>query len=215
MSNHQPGAPRWLQWARKLQALGQTGLTYHSDDHDTERYQLLLQIAAEMLQQQTTLEREPVLETFLMQPGYATPKVDVRGAVVQEGRILLVRERMDGRWSMPGGWADVGESAAQMVVREVREESGFVVTPRKVLGIFEENRQAVPQEFFHAYKIVFLCELTGGQARESFETSAVRFFDFDQLPPLSVVRTNQHQLDEVQAHLQDPQRPAAFDWPLR
>ena len=203
--------PRWLQWARKLQALGQTGLTYHPDDYDTERYQRLLEIAAEMVEAHTTLPAEPVLESYRAQPGYATPKVDVRAAVVREGRVLLVQERSDGRWAMPGGWADVGESPAEMVVREAREESGFHVCPRKVVGIFEENRHAAHQELFHAYKIVFLCDITGGQARGSYETSAVEFFDLDDLPPLSPVRTSQRHIDEVQAHLADPSRPVLFD----
>ena len=203
--------PHWLQWARKLQALGQTGLTYHPDDYDTERYQTLLEMAAEMVAAHTTLAAEPVLDSYLAQQGYATPKVDVRGAVFRDGRILLVQERTDERWTMPGGWADVGESPAEMVVREVREESGFEVIPRKVVGIFEENRHTARQELYHAYKVVFLCDITGGQARGSYETSAVEFFDLDSLPPLSRMRTSQRHIDEVIAHLADEQRPAAFE----
>ena len=211
MASDDDTKPRWLQWARRLQAIGQTGLAYHDDDFDTERYQALLEIAAEIVTSHTSLPAEPVLRSYLAQQGHATPRVDVRAAVVREGRVLLVQERSDGRWAMPGGWADVGESPAEIVVREVREESGFLVRPRKVAGIFEENRQAALQQLNHAYKIVFLCELTGGEATPSFETAAVEFFDPDELPPLSPVRTDQRHIDEVKAHLADPERPAAFE----
>lgn len=203
--------PQWLEWAREIQALSQTGLHYSESDFDTQRYTRLAEIAAEILWSHTGLAKEPLLESLLMQPGYATPKVDVRGAVVRKGRILLVQERVDGKWCMPGGWADVGDLPSEMVVREVWEESGFHIVPRKVAGVYDANRSGRPLEFFHAYKLVFLCEITGGEARPSDETLDVAFFPFDDLPPLSSNRTNERHLAEVRAHLQDPDRPAAFD----
>jgi 8-oxo-dGTP pyrophosphatase MutT (NUDIX family) len=203
--------PRWLAWAREIQALSQTGLAYSQTDYDTQRYQRLSEIASEIVHSQTGLPLEALLEDFRMQPGYATPKVDVRGAVVRGGRILLVQERADKRWCMPGGWADVGDLPSKTATREVWEESGFDVVPDKVVGIFDANRSGAPLEFYHAYKIVFLCSLTGGQARPSNETLAVDFFDFDDLPPLSSNRTNERHLAEVLAHLGDPERPAFFD----
>ncbi|MDH4137490.1 MAG: NUDIX domain-containing protein, partial [Anaerolineae bacterium] len=171
----------------------------------------LMEIAAEIVQSHTRLPKEPVLKNFLVQPGYATPKVDVRGAVIRNGEILLVQERSDERWCMPGGWADVGELPSEMVVREVWEESGFKVEARKVVGVYDANRSGIPLEFYHAYKIVFLCEIIGGEARPGDETLAVDFFGFDNLPPLSSERTNERHLLEVFAHLQDRNRPAAFD----
>lgn len=205
------GVPRWLEWAREIQALSQTGLTYSDSDYDTQRYQRLMDIAAEIVQAQTGLQEERLRQNFHAQPGYATPKVDVRGAAVRDGRILLVQERVDERWCMPGGWADVGDLPSEMVIREVWEESGFHVEPRKVIGVFDANRDGTPLDFYHAYKIVFLCEITAGRPRPSSETSAVDFFSFDDLPPLSSARTNRRHLAEVLAHLQDPNRPAAFD----
>ena len=157
--------PRWLRWARKIQAIAQTGLTFHPDDFDTERYQRLAELAAEMVAASTDLDAEPVLQSYLTQQGYATPKVDVRGAVVRGGRILLVKERSDGRWAMPGGWADVGESPTEMVVREVQEEAGYDVRPTRLVGVFEENHHAARQHLYHAYKMVFLCDLVGGEAQ--------------------------------------------------
>lgn len=203
--------PRWLEWAREIQAMCQTGLTFSSTDYETERYQRFMEIAAEIVQHHTGLSKEPLVQNFLAQPGYATVKVDVRAAVIRGGKILLVQERMDERWCMPGGWADVGDIPSEMVAREAWEESGFTVAPRKVLGVYDANRGGVPLAFYHAYKIVFLCDITGGEPRASDETLAVDFFDFDDLPVLSSARTNEKHLAEVYAHFKDKNRPAAFD----
>ena len=203
--------PQWLKWAREIQALSQTGLTYSENDYQNQRYRRLMEIAAEIVEGHSDLPGEPVLQNFLVQPGYATPKVDVRGAVIRGDKILLVQERVDERWCMPGGWADVGDLPSKMVEREVWEESGFEVVARKVIGVYDANRTGVPIEFYHAYKLVFLCEIMGGQARPSNETLAVDFFRFDNLPPLSAARTNERHLAEVFAHLRDQHRPTTFD----
>jgi ADP-ribose pyrophosphatase YjhB (NUDIX family) len=203
--------PQWMKWARELQALSQIGLTFSKNEHETKNFERLAEIAAEMVQRQTGYDSSRLLERFSAQPGYATAKIDVRGAVIREGRILLVQERTDQRWCMPGGWADVGEYPSAMVAREVLEESGFTVRPAKVIGVFDANREGRPMEFFHAYKIVFLCEILSGEPTPSIETQDVGFFDFARLPELSTNRTNLRHLEEVQAHLRDPWRPAAFD----
>ena len=203
--------PRWLAWAREIQALAQSGLAYSHNEYERLRYERLMEVAAEIVEAHTELPAEAVLSSLSMQPGYATPKVDVRGAVVREGEILLVREASDGRWCMPGGWADVGDLPSEVAAREIWEESGFVSVPRKVVGVYDANRGGRPLEFYHAYKIVFLCEITGGHARPSHETLDVAFFDFGDLPPLSPNRTSERHLNEVLAHLRDPQRPVAFD----
>ncbi|MGD8597265.1 MAG: NUDIX hydrolase [Anaerolineae bacterium] len=203
--------PRWLAWAREIQALSQTGLAFSENDYERQRYTRLAEIAAEILHSHTGLPEADLLAGFLEQPGYATPKVDVRGAVVRDGQILLVQERVDERWCMPGGWADVGDLPSETVIREVWEESGFHVVPRSVVGVYDANRSGRPLSLYHAYKIVFQCQITGGQARTSHETLAVGFFPFDDLPPLSSNRTHPRHLADVQARLQDPQRPARFD----
>ncbi len=118
-------------------------------------------------------------------PGYATPKIDVRAAVIKDGKILLVQESTDNCWAMPGGWADVGDIPSEVAIRETKEESGFDVKPKKVIGVYDANRVGGRLEFFHAFKIIFLCELIGGEARTSDETLDVKFFDFNDLPPLS------------------------------
>ena len=201
----------WLKLAREIQALAQSGLTYIQNEYERERYQRLLEIAAEILANQTELSMQEAVENFQMQPGYATPKIDVRGAVIRDGKILLVQERADQRWSMPGGWAAVGDLPSEMVIREVEEESGFVVKPKKIIGIFDANRDGRPMEFYHAYKIIFLCDIISGKPRPSYETLNVNFFPFDNLPPLSEARTNERHLKEIIAHLQDPKRRTYFD----
>jgi ADP-ribose pyrophosphatase YjhB (NUDIX family) len=206
-----PYPPRWLEWAREIQALSQTGLHYSHDEYEIQRYQRLIEIAAEIVQSHAGLPREPMIENFSWQPGYATPKIDVRGAVVQDGKILLVQEKMDQRWCMPGGWGDVGEIPSNMVAREVWEESGFEVKPTKLVGVYDANRDGRPLQFFHAYKIVFLCEILSGFARPSEETLAVDFFDFDKLPPLSSSRTNERHLADVLAHYRDKSQATIFD----
>jgi ADP-ribose pyrophosphatase YjhB (NUDIX family) len=205
-----PNTASWLAWAREIYSLSQSGLTYCKNDYDLDRYKRLQEISAEILAGQSELALETVQHGFSMQAGYATPKVDVRAAVLREGKILLVREVADGRWSMPGGWADLGDTAAEMAARETREESGYTVRVDKLVGVYDGNR-IQPFEFFHAYKLVFLCSLTGGAPAASIETLAVDFFALDDLPPLSETRTNRKILDEVFAHAADPQRPAYFE----
>ncbi len=203
--------PKWLEWAREIQAISQTGLTFAHNEYDVERNEKLAGIAAEIIDTYSQYEKEQLVHDFLDQSGYATPKIDVRGAVIRAGKILLVKEKMDGKWCMPGGWVDVGDAPAYAVAREVREESGFEVKPVKVLAVIDANRSGRPLSLYHAFKIIFLCEITGGQATTSMETDAVDFFDFDHVPELSPNRTNEKHLAEVREHLLDTERPTAFD----
>lgn len=204
--------PQWLTWAREIQALTQTGLTFCESHYDILRYKRLEAIAAEIVAAHTALSPTAVVDNFHLQPGYATPKVDVRSAVFRDGKILLVRERSDGGWTMPGGWADVGEAPSVVAMREVQEESGFTVAAEKLIAVYDANRRPdVRLEFYHAYKLVFLCRLTGGDAAPSDETSAVDFFDLGAIPELSNYRTNRKMIEEAFAHAVDPMRTTVFD----
>jgi ADP-ribose pyrophosphatase YjhB (NUDIX family) len=203
--------PAWLSWAREIQSMCQTGLAYSTTGYESTRYRRLLEIAAEMVECHTGIPRDELIESFSVQSGYATVKVDVRGAVVSNSRILLVREKTDRKWSMPGGWADVGEHPSHMVAREVLEESGLVVSPKKVVGIYDADRSPVHLEFYHAYKIVFLCEHRSGDPRPGDETLDAGFFRFDDLPPLSGYRTTERHVRDVLAHLNAPGKNTVFD----
>jgi ADP-ribose pyrophosphatase YjhB (NUDIX family) len=202
---------RWLEWAREIQALAQTGIHYAENDYQRQRYQRMMEIAAEIVSEHSNLEYPPVLEAFLSPIGYTTPRVDVRGAVFQDNRLLIVRESMDGGWTLPGGWADVGEAPSLAAEREVWEEAGFHVKAKKVVGVYDANRVG-RLELFHAYKIVLLCEITGGKARTSQETTEVAFFGRDELPEvLSGERTKLRHIHDAFTCLGDPSCPTVFD----
>src|SRR3989304_3018955 len=202
--------PRWLIWAREIQALSQTGFHYAENEYHRQRYQRFSEIAAEMISEHTELETSFLVKTFQSQIGYATPRVDVRGAVFRADKLLLVRERLDGGWTMPGGWADVGDLPSAAAEREVWEESGFRVKARKVVGVYDANR-ADPLELFHAFKIVFLCEILSGEAEPSNETSEVTFFGRDEIPGVfSGERTKLRHILDAFAAYQDMTCPTAF-----
>jgi ADP-ribose pyrophosphatase YjhB (NUDIX family) len=203
--------PRWLQWCMRLQAIAQTGLTYSHDQYDSDRYTAIREIAAEMLAAGSGMEISVVRGVLSADSGYTTPKVDVRGVVFREGRVLLVREKADGGWSLPGGWADVGLSAAENVVKEVFEESGFRVRPKKILAVLDRGKHPHPPALFAAYKIYILCEILGGTETVSSETDAVGFFAEEALPPLSADRVTPWQIQRMFEHLRNPDWPADFD----
>lgn len=203
--------PRWLDWAREIQSLTQSGLAFSSNPYDRLTFTRLSEVAAEMLAEHTTLPLTEIESAFSLEPGYATPKIDVRAAVIQDQRILLVREEADGKWAMPGGWADVGDRPSETAERETLEESGFIVRAAKLVGVFDANRGVRANAFFHAFKLIFLCDLLGGKATPSMETLSVDFFSLSELPELSMHRTHQRHIDEICRHLADPYRLAAFD----
>lgn len=202
---------KWLTIAREIQQLAQTGTAFAVTDYEKNRYRRLTEITAEIVEHHTNLEKESVQKVLMEHPGYATPKIDVRAAVIKDGKILLVQETTDNCWAMPGGWADVGDIPSEVALRECKEESGYDVKPIKVIGVYDANRVGGKLEFFHAFKIIFLCELIGGEATPSDETLDVRFFDFDELPALSLNRTNEKHLDEIKLHLNNPERKTFFD----
>lgn len=204
--------PRWLSWVRELQAMAQTGLAFTHDPYDLERYRRLRAIAVEMLAAGSGAPLARIAALFEQDLGYPTPKVDVRGAVIQGGRVLLVREVGDGLWTLPGGWADVNQTAAQCVEREIREESGFEARAIKLAAVWDSRRQGARRPHpYTIYKLFFVCELTGGVARGSVETSEVDFFAPDSLPPLSLGRVNAAQIARMFAHERDRSLPAEFD----
>jgi ADP-ribose pyrophosphatase YjhB (NUDIX family) len=202
---------KWLNIAREIQQLAQTGSAFAVTNYEKDRYKRLTEITAEIIEHHTTLEKESVNKVLMDHPGYATPKIDVRAAVIKDDKILLVQESTDNCWAMPGGWADVGDIPSEVAIRETKEESGFDVHPIKVIGVYDANRVGGRLEFYHAFKIIFLCELIGGKAATSNETLDVRFFNFNELPLLSLNRTNEKHLDEIKLHLKNPDRKTYFD----
>lgn len=207
-----PDDPLWLSIARELRAIAQTGLTFTQDRFDRLRYARLRELAASMLAQGCGGDRDEILGIFDQDAGYATPKVDVRGAAFVDGRVLMVREISDGKWTLPGGWADIHQSAAECVVREIAEESGFEAKTLKLAAVRDYQKSAhPPRNLDSIYKLFFICEITGGSACASDETSEVAFFARDVLPPLSLGRTTAAQIDRMFHHAAHPQLATEFD----
>src|ERR1700682_2041386 len=204
--------PQWLSIARELRAIAQTGLTFTADRFDRLRYERVRELAASMLAQGAGADYQVILGILREDRGYATPKVDVRGAAFVDGRVLLVRDIDDGKWTLPGGWADVNQSAAECVVREIAEESGFKARTLKLAAVRDYQKSGhPPRNVDSIYKMFFICEITGGSTRASDETSEVAFFPRDALPPLSLGRTTAAQIDRMFHHAAHPDLPTDFD----
>jgi ADP-ribose pyrophosphatase YjhB (NUDIX family) len=190
--------PKWLEWARDLEAVAQNGLHYARDGYEIKRYETVQRIAAEILATKFDAPAEDIERLLALEKGHATPKVDVRGVAFRDSRILLVKESKDGGWTLPGGWADANEAPSEAVEREVREESGFAVKAVRLLALYDRDRQAdVPPYPFHIFKAFFLCEIIAGEAKPSSETDEVAFFTEAEIPALtlSIARTTHRQLE--------------------
>jgi ADP-ribose pyrophosphatase YjhB (NUDIX family) len=194
----------WIEWVRRLQAIADTGLQYASNSYDRARYEELRAVAGEIAGQGDGLDSHGA--------GHPTPKVDVRGAVFDAGRVLLVREVSDGGWTLPGGWADIGEPPSRAVAREVREEAGIAVRAVKLVAVHDRDRRNHPAHIHHIYKLIFACErLDDRQAASDDEVDAVDWFALDELPPLSTGRTTRGQIELALAHHERPDLPTEFD----
>jgi ADP-ribose pyrophosphatase YjhB (NUDIX family) len=208
MKDHQ-----WLKWAQQLQAIAQNGLTYCKNDFDIERYHQLRVIAAQIMATGFNFDPNQILEEFNNQVGYDTPKVDVRAAVFDSAKILLVQEKEDGCWTLPGGWADVGVSPSECVIKEVHEESGYHVRVVKLLAVYDRNhiRHDHPPLVHHVYKIFFQCELIGGTPTKSIETTDIAFFGEQEIPQLSLTRIVPSQITRMFEHYHNANMQTDFD----
>jgi len=207
--------PGWLELAKRIQAIAQAGIAYTQSPYDLDRYQALRAMAADIVARHLDLESETerlrVAELFTSGTGYPTPKVDVRAFVARDGEGLMVGERVDGRWSLPGGWADVGSSAAEMAVREVAEESGYQVRAARLLAVWDRARHNPTPHPDAVYKLAVACELTGGRAEPGYETLGVGWFALDALPELSVGRITEAQVRRLAVLAAHPELPPDLD----
>lgn len=209
--------PAWLDLARRTAAIAQAGLHFTRGDHDRERYEQLRTIAAELAALATEDEVERIRGLFADETGYPTPKVDVRGVVFHGERVLLVRERTDGRWTLPGGFADVDEAPTEAVEREVVEEAGIEVRAAELLAVIDRERRGAPPAPFRTWKLLFRCVARAGELPERprtahpTEITGVDWFAEHELPPLSTGRTSPQLLELCFAHRRDPDRPPDVD----
>lgn len=207
--------PDWLIWTRRLRALAQEGLTYAKDPYDLDRYRRLRLLAAEIGAHHTLSTSQDLMGLFEMDTGHQTPKIDVRGVVTHDERLLLVRERSDGGWTLPGGWADPGESPGEAVAREVWEEAGMRVRPIKLIAFLDRDRHGHPPHADHIYKAIFLCEPEEESAGrvDGLETDGVRYFHPSEMSmiALSLSRTTPELIDLAFTHARHVSAPTQFD----
>jgi len=205
-----------LAHIQRLQALAQAGLTYAADPHDRERYEELRAISVQMLTELTDEPIAKIIRVFASETGYATPKVDVRAVVLDNHHnVLLVRESLDqGRWTLPGGWADIGLTPFENAAKEVAEETGLLVTPFRLLAVFDKRKHAHPPQPWYVYKAFIQCEVVGGALlQNTLETEGARWFRQDQLPSrdLSEDRITAFQLETVVRLAADPRAAVLCD----
>lgn len=203
---------QWLDWAKQLQALSQAGHAYSTDKYDLERFDSVADIAHKMLAELSDTPVEKVENLFIPETGYPTPKVDVRAGVIKDNKILLVREREDNRWTLPGGWGDVCETPTQGVIREVYEESGYVVDNARLVAIKDravhDYRPIFP---FHIYKMFFLCDFVSGEALTNIEISEIGFFEQSNIPELSLSRVLPQDIDMIFESYHNPTQQVMVD----
>lgn len=184
-----------------MQALAQAGLHYAVDEFDRQRYEELRVLSVQLAAYVTDRPINKIRDLFTNETGFQTPKVDIRSVVIKDNKVLLARERSDGGFSLPGGFADINYSPAEVAVKEVREETGLEVRVSRVLAVVDTDRHNFPPLEYHYYKIVLLCDLTGGELTDSNETTEAGFFDFDELPELSEKRNTRQLFDLIRRQL--------------
>ncbi|UFU00449.1 NUDIX hydrolase [Radiobacillus kanasensis] len=185
---------KWLTWAKEIQALAQSGLAYSKNVYDIERYEQLRDLSKEIMASYTNVSMEKLDNLFTNEVGYQTPKVDIRGFIVENGQILLVQEKIDEKWALPGGWADVGLSPKEIVIKECMEEANIEVNPKRVLAIYDYLKHEHPPSPYHVYKVFIHCERISGDLKGGLETHQVQFFSPEELPELSVERNTKKQI---------------------
>ena len=195
----------------ELNAISQTGLNYCKDVYDQARFERINELASIIATNFSTRKYDEIKEIFAHDVGYKTPKVDIRGAVFKDNKILMVKETSDGLWSIPGGWADINLSPAENTIKEIYEESGYSCKALKLIGVYDNYKQSSQFVWPHIYKMVFHCEIISGESIISIETSEVRFFDQKELPELSVNRINAKQINDCFKHKYDQQCKAEFE----
>jgi len=180
-----------LNIAQRIQAIAQTGLHYIQNDFDRQRYSELRELSVLLASKISDAEINKIRDIFTSDTGYQTPKIDIRSVVIKDDKILLTRERIDNKWSLPGGFADINYSPSEVAVKEALEETGLKVKCERLLAVVDTNKHGFPPLEYHYYKMIFQCSIIGGELKGSNETLESRFFSFDGLPELSTMRNTE------------------------
>ncbi|MGH0427932.1 NUDIX hydrolase N-terminal domain-containing protein [Bacillus hominis] len=202
---------KWIDWVKQIQSIAQAGLTYSKDVYDIERFQQLRDISTSMMSHYTKTDWEVVEKLFASETGYQTPKVDIRAVIFQNEKLLFVKEKSDGKWALPGGWADIGHTPTEVAAKEVLEETGYEVAHFKLLAIFDKEKHQPSPSATHVYKIFIGCEIVGGEKKTSIETEEIGFFGEDELPDLSIARNTEWQIKEMFAFMKDRNKERILD----
>lgn len=200
-----------IELIKKIQAIAFAGLEYCENDFDRERYVELKKLSQQLFAELTDTSIEKIENLFANEVGYQTPKVDVRAVVFKENKILMVKEKIDGRWSVPGGWADIGYSPSEIAIKEAKEEAGAEVRPVRLLAVIDKLKHDYPISPFHIYKLFIQCELLNDAISSGTETSDVNFFSIENLPPLSAARITEEQISMLFRLWENPSEQVVFD----
>lgn len=202
---------KWIDWVKQIQAIAQAGLTYSKDVYDIERFEQLRDLTVTMMSHYTKTDWEVVEKLFANETGYQTPKVDIRAVVYQDDKLLFVKEKSDGKWALPGGWADVGYTPTEVAAKEVWEETGYKVDHFRLLAVFDKEKHHSSPSATHVYKIFIGCEIVGGEKQTSIETEAVNFFGEKEIPELSIARNTEGQIREMFTCMKDSNKQSLLD----
>lgn len=198
-------------WARELRSIAQTGLTYGNDVFDKERYEQMNELSNTMLAHISGMSDRQINSLLPIEQGYATPKIAVRGLVIQDNKVLMVKEIADGLWTLPGGWCDIGLTPSENIEKEIKEETGLHTQATQLLTIFDQTKHRESETMQHIYTIYFLCEIISGELTCSIETEAVEFFPANELPPLSIERMTEEQFKTAYLISEEKNQTAYFD----
>ena len=197
---------------KRLKSIADIGLLYHNNEYDKGRYQELQEISIQLLNKVTGQAIEILKESFPVCKDYPTAKVDIRGLVLSsDKKILLVKESVDNKWSLPGGWADIGHSPKEVIVKECKEETGLDVIPQALLAVFDKRMHAHPPQPFYIYKMVFYCKAISSQLNKGFDVLDVNYFDISNLPELSEDRILKSQIELLYKKVIESDYKAYFD----
>jgi ADP-ribose pyrophosphatase YjhB (NUDIX family) len=187
--------PKWLLWAKQLQSIAQSGIEYTSNLYDRERYERIRALSVEILNEYTEIDDTVLHNLFANETGYPTPKIDVRAAIFNDvNEILMVKEKLDNKWSLPGGWADIELTLSENIIKETLEEAGAEIKLKRVIAIFDRNKHINDDFPYSAYKIFVECDFIRGKFTENLETLEHGFFSPDTLPELSEGRNTEKQI---------------------
>lgn len=201
----------WLLIAKEIQAIAQAGLTYSENKYDLDRYRQLREMSVRIMEEHTEAPVNKIRDLFASEEGYQTPKIDIRGVVFRDGKILMVRESTDNLWTLPGGWADVNYSPFEIAAKEVSEEAGIEVKPQRLLAVFDKMKHAHPPDLYHVYKLFILCTDSGQNVKPGLETTDADWFDRDKIPPLSLLRITKKQIDIMFEFYDHPKKDVLCD----